>query len=137
MQSHRFSTDGDLDVRIRFVKLKQLWLHVLIEHWNIVEIDQFRPGSPGLRYNLFVVFGGGGGVLVLGRFTRIPFMWVWLKLTIMKLASRKNMMSISGIISMRACFFGMGDRILMIELIRRTRHGESNWNFDLAKRFLV
>jgi hypothetical protein len=41
-------------------------------------------------------------------------MWVWLRLTIMKLASRKNMMSIKGMISMRACFFGMGDRILMV-----------------------
>jgi hypothetical protein len=42
-------------------------------------------------------------------------MWVWLRLTIMKLARRKNMMSISGMISIRACFFGMGDRILMVK----------------------
>jgi hypothetical protein len=31
----------------------------------------------------------------------------------MKLARRKNMMSINGMISIRACFFGMGDRIFM------------------------
>ena len=48
-----------------------------------------------------------------GKLTRMPFMCVWLKLTIMKLARRKNMMSINGMISMRACFFGMGDRILI------------------------
>jgi hypothetical protein len=29
-------------------------------------------------------------------------MWTWLKLTIMKLASRKNMISINGMISIRA-----------------------------------
>jgi hypothetical protein len=32
----------------------------------------------------------------------MPFMCTWLKLTIMKLASRKNMMSINGMISIRA-----------------------------------
>ena len=37
-------------------------------------------------------------------------MWVWLKLTIMKLASRKNMMSIKGMISIRACFLGKGEK---------------------------
>jgi hypothetical protein len=41
-------------------------------------------------------------------------MWVWLKLTIMKLARRKNMISINGMISMRAFLCGMGDRILMV-----------------------
>src|SRR5580765_8567961 len=44
----------------------------------------------------------------------MPFMVVWLRLTIMKLASRKNMMSINGMISMRACFFGRGDRTFML-----------------------
>jgi hypothetical protein len=39
----------------------------------------------------------------------MPFMCVWLKLTIMKLASRKNMMSINGMISIRALFFGTGE----------------------------
>jgi hypothetical protein len=43
-------------------------------------------------------------------------MWVWLRLTIMKLARRKNMMSISGMISIRACFLGIGDRIFMIRI---------------------
>ena len=38
----------------------------------------------------------------MGRFTFMPFMVVWLRLTIMKLASRKNMMSINGMISIRA-----------------------------------
>ena len=51
----------------------------------------------------------------------MPFMWVWLRLTIMKLASRKNMMSINGMISMRACFFGIGDRILMVRTKLRAR----------------
>jgi hypothetical protein len=37
-----------------------------------------------------------------GRFTLIPFICTWLKLTIMKLASKKNMMSINGMISIRA-----------------------------------
>jgi hypothetical protein len=36
-------------------------------------------------------------------------MCTWLKLTIMKLASRKNMMSIKGMISMRAFLCGMGE----------------------------
>src|ERR1700731_3097126 len=58
-------------------------------------------------------------------------MWVWLRLTIMKLARRKNMMSIKGMISIRACFLGMGDRILMVQslfekLILRTAHGEGD-----------
>src|ERR1035441_6388996 len=44
-----------------------------------------------------------------GRATRMPFMCVWLRLTIMKLASRKNMISINGMISMRARFFGIGE----------------------------
>ena len=39
----------------------------------------------------------------------MPFMWTWLRLTIMKLARRKNMISISGMISMRALFFGTGE----------------------------
>jgi hypothetical protein len=36
-------------------------------------------------------------------------MCTWLKLTIMKLARRKNMMSIKGMISMRAFLCGMGE----------------------------
>ena len=47
--------------------------------------------------------------LARARFTLIPFMWVWLRLTIMKLARRKNMMSMSGMISIRARFFGIGE----------------------------
>ena len=38
----------------------------------------------------------------VGRFTFMPFMCTWLRLTIMKLARRKNMMSINGMISIRA-----------------------------------
>jgi hypothetical protein len=41
-------------------------------------------------------------------------MWVWLRLTIMKLARRKNMMSMSGMISIRARFFGIGEVTRMI-----------------------
>src|SRR5436190_21267790 len=54
----------------------------------------------------------------------MPFMWVCVRLTIMKLASRKNMMSINGMISIRACFFGIGDRIFI--LVRCPSHGESD-----------
>jgi hypothetical protein len=36
-------------------------------------------------------------------------MCTWLKLTIMKLASKKNMMSINGMISIRAFLCGTGD----------------------------
>jgi hypothetical protein len=39
--------------------------------------------------------------------------WVWLRLTIMKLASRKNMMSISGMISIRALLCGTGEVTLI------------------------
>jgi hypothetical protein len=45
----------------------------------------------------------------VGKVTLIPFMCTWLKLTIMKLARRKNMMSIKGMISMRAFLCGMGE----------------------------
>src|SRR5205809_5376230 len=41
-------------------------------------------------------------------------MCVWLRLTIIKLASRKNMTSISGMISIRAFLRGIGDRTLMM-----------------------
>src|SRR5439155_12629813 len=41
-------------------------------------------------------------------------MCVWLRLTIIKLASKKNMTSISGMISIRAFLRGMGDRTLMM-----------------------
>src|SRR5438067_10424767 len=62
-------------------------------------------------------------------------MWVWLKLTIMKLASRKNMISIRGMISMRARFFGIGEETRI--LIRRTRHRERDryFNFCHTSRF--
>src|SRR5437660_6985933 len=62
-------------------------------------------------------------------------MWVWLKLTIMKLASRKNMMSISGMISIRARFFGIGEETRI--LVRRARHGERDryLNFCHTSRF--
>src|SRR2546421_4274407 len=66
----------------------------------------------------------------------MPFMWVWLRLTIMKLASRKNMMSINGMISIRACFFGMGDRIFMalFPLVLRPAHGEGDRSSHLRHR---
>ena len=52
----------------------------------------------------------------VGRFTFMPFMCTWLKLTIMKLASRKNMMSINGMISIRAFLCGMGEANLIEDL---------------------
>src|SRR5205085_4385889 len=77
----------------------------------------------------------GGGPTAAGKLTRIPFMWVWLKLTIIKLASRKNMMSISGIISIRARFFGIGEETRI--LIRRAGHRKRDryFNFCHASRF--
>jgi len=39
----------------------------------------------------------------------MPFICTWLKLTIMKLARRKNMMSINGMISIRALLWGIGE----------------------------
>src|SRR5439155_26300208 len=47
--------------------------------------------------------------LPVGRFTLMPFICTWLKLTIMKLAKRKNMASINGMISMRALLCGIGE----------------------------
>ena len=62
-------------------------------------------------------------------------MWVWLRLTIMKLASRKNMISIKGMISMRALFFGTGEATLIVKtpklLVLGARHGERDGNFNL------
>src|SRR5205823_9277499 len=55
-------------------------------------------------------------------------MWVWLKLTIIKLASRKNIMSINGMISMRARLCGTGEESLI--LIRGACHGKGNGDVD-------
>jgi hypothetical protein len=60
-------------------------------------------------------------------------MCTWLKLTIMKLASRKNMMSINGMISIRALFFGTGeDSLIPRNLVRRAGHGECDGNVNLG-----
>src|SRR5436309_4915483 len=64
----------------------------------------------------------------------MPFMWVWLRLTIMKLASRKNMMSINGMISMRARFFGMGDVTFIDRSVRCPRQGERYRNLHFRNR---
>src|SRR5437762_3115249 len=77
--------------------------------------------------------------MAAGRLTRIPFMWTWLRLTIMKLASRKNMMSINGMISMRARLCGIGEDSLIVALaiwylVLGARHGESDRDFDLGNR---
>ena len=45
----------------------------------------------------------------------MPFMCVWLRLTIMKLARRKNMISINGMISMRARLCGIGEETFIVE----------------------
>src|SRR5438046_2391189 len=78
----------------------------------------------------------GGGPTAAGKLTRIPFMWVWLKLTIIKLASRKNMMSINGMISMRARLCGTGEDSLIAQIgrisIRGARHREGNGNAHLG-----
>src|SRR5436305_1171908 len=71
----------------------------------------------------------GGGTLAEGNATLIPFMCVWLRLTIMKLANRKNIISINGMISIRACFLGMGDATRI--LVRSSCHCERDRHFDL------
>ncbi len=51
----------------------------------------------------------------------------------MKLASRKNMMSINGMISMRARLCGTGEASLILwYLVRRAGHGESDGNVNLG-----
>src|SRR5439155_20744878 len=65
----------------------------------------------------------GGGPTAAGKLTRIPFMWVWLRLTIIKLASRKNMMSINGMISMRARLCGIGeDNLIFTYLLGKIQY---------------
>src|SRR2546429_858861 len=61
-------------------------------------------------------------------------MCVWLKLTIMKLASRKNMMSINGMISMRARLCGIGEATC-IKLVRGARHRVGNRDFNPWRNF--
>ena len=51
----------------------------------------------------------GEAVVAVGRFTFTLFRFTMLKLTSMNAASRKNMMSISGMISIRAFLCGMGE----------------------------
>ena len=49
----------------------------------------------------------------------------------MKLASRKNMMSINGMISMRARLCGTGEEsLILVNLVRRAGHGKSDGNVD-------
>src|SRR6266478_8486950 len=51
----------------------------------------------------------------------------------MKLASRKNMISIKGMISIRARLCGTGEGILILRnLVRRAGHGESDGNVYLG-----
>ena len=51
----------------------------------------------------------------------------------MKLASRKNMMSINGMISIRARLCGTGEVSLILRnLVRRAGHGESDGNVNLG-----
>ena len=81
--------------------------HVTVRHHFLVEVNE----AVGIdkQTGVVLLIGGGSGwatAIDAGRFTRMPFMWTWLRLTIMKLARRKNMMSISGMISMRAFLCG-------------------------------
>src|SRR5258707_2665092 len=51
----------------------------------------------------------------------------------MKLASRKNMISIKGMISIRARLCGTGEASLILRnLVRRAGHGESDGNVNLG-----
>src|SRR5215472_5155747 len=60
-------------------------------------------------------------------------MCVWLRLTIIKLASRKNMMSINGMISIRARLCGTGEEsLILVNLVRRPSQGKSDGNVDLG-----
>src|ERR1700722_11444749 len=61
----------------------------------------------------------GCELVAVGRLTSIPFMLIIVRLTSMNAASRKNMMSISGMISIRARLIGTGELLwLMCILIR-------------------
>src|SRR5258708_6758806 len=69
----------------------------------------------------------------------MPFMCVWLRLTIMKLASRKNMISIKGMISIRALLCGTGEETFIYQKFQRSSvlgacHRERDGNFDLRNR---
>src|SRR5206468_12194123 len=67
----------------------------------------------------------------VGKVTLIPFMCTWLKLTIMKLARRKNMMSIKGMISMRALWCGMGELTRIRQFLDSGR-GRKRWRGRFA-----
>ena len=81
--------------------------HVTVSHHFLIEVDD----AIGIHKQTDAVPRIGrrqaaeSGATIAGRFTRMPFMCTWLRLTIMKLARRKNMISISGMISMRALFW--------------------------------
>ena len=84
--------------------------HVTVSHHFLIEVDE----AIGIHKQTEAVLRIGRRQWlsrrdIAGRFTRMPFMCTWLRLTIMKLARRKNMISISGMISMRALFFGTGE----------------------------
>jgi len=111
MGRHHFGADRDLDIRIGGVQLKQ-------PRQNLIVLDKLPVEENRVAWR-----NADGDVILRDRSRRrtlggqiylIPFMWVWLRLTIMKLARRKNMMSMSGMISIRALFFGIGDEATRI-----------------------
>ena len=118
MPRHHLRAYRNFDIRIRRVKPIKARPYFIGIHRHAVEINDISfPNLNGNKIFLFIGPGGGGPE---GRFTRMPFMWAWLKLTIMKLASRKNMMSIKGMISIRAFFLGKGEEIFIANRRRRS-----------------
>src|ERR1700693_5706605 len=59
----------------------------------------------------------GCELVAVGRLTSIPFMLIIVKLTSMNEASRKNMMSISGMISIRARLIATGELLWLLMCI--------------------
>jgi hypothetical protein len=55
----------------------------------------------------------GWAEVAVGKLTSIAFMFIIVRLTNMNEASKKNMMSISGMISMRALLCGTGEVTLI------------------------
>src|SRR5580704_4856839 len=61
----------------------------------------------------------GLALVAVGRLTSIPFMLIIVKLTSMNAASRKNMMSIRGMISIRARLIGTGELLCLPRILIR------------------
>jgi hypothetical protein len=97
------ATDQHAQVRVFLPARVEGQGELVVPHQLVVEIDQ-----AGLVHGHAHRFRAESAVAVVavGRFTRTPLKFTMLRLTSMNAASRKNMMSISGMISMRASLSG-------------------------------